>query len=116
MAIKGKILNVRKSEQKAVKKNDEINNLISAWGLNYNRTYDNEADLNTLRYGKLMIMADQDDDGFHIKGLVLNFIQFYWPALIERVYQFKTPLIKARRKDKTVEFYTEAEFSDWGPG
>ena len=60
MAIKGKILNVRKSEQKAVKKNDEINNLISAWGLDYNRTYDNEADLNTLRYGKLMIMADQD--------------------------------------------------------
>ena len=50
MAIKGKILNVRKSEQKAVKKNDEINNLISAWGLD-NRTYDNEADLNTLRYG-----------------------------------------------------------------
>ena len=113
MAIKGKILNVRKSEQKAVNKNDEINNLISAWGLDYNRTYENEADLNTLRYGKLMIMADQDDDGFHIKGLLLNFIQFYWPALIERVYQFKTPLIKARQKGKTVEFYTEAEFGAW---
>ena len=94
MALKGKVLNVRKSEQKQVNKNDEINNIINAWGLDYNRTYDNEKDLASLRYGKLMIMADQDDDGFHIKGLVLNFIQYYWPELTDRIYQFKTPLIK----------------------
>ena len=94
MALKGKVLNVRKSEQKQVNKNEEINNIINAWGLDYNRTYDNVKDLATLRYGKLMIMADQDDDGFHIKGLVLNFIQYYWPELTDRVYQFKTPLIK----------------------
>ena len=46
---------------------------IKAWGLNYNLSYDNQKDLDTLRYGNLVVMADQDVDGSHIKGLSLIF-------------------------------------------
>ncbi len=48
--------------------NEEITNMVKILGLNYSKKYDEPADLRTLRYGKLMIMADQDQDGSHIKG------------------------------------------------
>ena len=51
-----------------------------------------------LRYGKVLIMADQDQDGSHIKGLVINFIYFFWPSLIHQnfyVEEFITPILKA---------------------
>lgn len=53
--------------------------------------------MNSLRYGKLMIMADQDHDGSHIKGLIINFIHYFWPSLINLnifMYEFVTPIVK----------------------
>lgn len=52
--------------------------------------------MDELRYGKLMVMADQDVDGSHIKGLVLNFINFHWPDLLRLgfVVEFITPIVK----------------------
>ena len=41
------------------------------------------SDTRALRYGSVMIMADQDVDGSHIKGLFINFIQNYWPSLFK---------------------------------
>jgi len=49
-----------------------------------------------------MIMADQDTDGSHIKGLVLNLIHFFWPSLFKMprfMKQFITPLLKASKKN-----------------
>ena len=64
--------------------NAEINNIVKIMGLKYNKKYDAEDVLKTLRYGKIMIMTDQDHDGSHIKGLLINFIHQYWPEMIQQ--------------------------------
>ncbi|VDK32911.1 unnamed protein product, partial [Anisakis simplex] len=76
--------------------NIEINALIKIIGLQYRLKYDRDEEMKTLRYGKVMVMADQDQDGSHIKGLVINFIHCNWPALIKRnfVEEFITPIVK----------------------
>jgi DNA topoisomerase-2 len=71
--LRGKLLNVRDANLNMVLKNEEIKNLIDILGLKFNTAYD-ENNIKSLRYGHLMIMADQDHDGSHIKGLVINFL------------------------------------------
>jgi len=59
-------------------------------------------ELRDLRYGGIMIMADNDVDGSHIKGLIINYIRFFWPSLFEMngfMNEFITPLLKARKKN-----------------
>ena len=93
--------------------NAEIQNLIKILGLKIGVKY---KDTSALRYGALMIMADQDYDGSHIKGLVINFIHKYWPSLIKLntfVKEFVTPIIKVtkarssgRNPNDTHSFFT----------
>ena len=71
--LRGKLLNVRDAETKKILANEEIKNLVDIMGLKFGTKYDS-TNIKTLRYGKLMIMSDQDVDGSHIKGLVINFI------------------------------------------
>ena len=65
-------------------------------GLHLSEKYKSEESAQELRYGKIMIMADQDEDGSHIKGLIINLIHFLWPNLLNYnfIAEFKTPLIK----------------------
>ncbi len=59
--------------------------------------YETLEERKTLRYGHVMIMADQDHDGSHIKGLVINLIHSFWPALLRHdgfLQQFVTPIMK----------------------
>ena len=67
-------------------------------GLQFKEKYDDLDKLKTLRYGKLMIMTDQDQDGSHIKGLLINFIHHFWPSLLRRnvVNEFITPIVKVK--------------------
>ncbi|KAM3966414.1 DNA topoisomerase 2 [Aphomia sociella] len=113
--LKGKPLNVRDASHKQVLENVEINNLIKILGLQYKKKYNTTDDLKSLRYGKVMIMADQDQDGSHIKGLIINFIHHNWPELLKLPFleEFITPIVKATKKDKEISFYSLPEFEEW---
>ena len=64
VVLAGKLLNVREATHKQILENAEINNLIKILGLQYKKKYDSLDDMKTLRYGKLMIMTDQDQVNF----------------------------------------------------
>lgn len=113
--LRGKLLNVREGNMKQIADNAEVNAMIKILGLQYKKKYETEDDFKTLRYGKLMVMADQDQDGSHIKGLVINFIHHFWPSLIQRnfVEEFITPIVKATKGKEEVSFYSLPEYSEW---
>ena len=77
--LKGKVLNVREANVKQINANTEIVNIKKILGLESNKKY---KDIKSLRYGKIMIMTDQDHDGFHIKGLLINLFHYLWPELL----------------------------------
>ena len=113
--LKGKLLNVRDATHAQIMKNEEIMNLVEIMGLKFNQTY-TEENIKTLRYGHLMIMADQDHDGSHIKGLVINFIHHFWPSLLDVpgfLQQFITPIVKCTKGKKSETFFTLPEYETW---
>jgi DNA topoisomerase II len=73
-SLKGKPLNVPDVKTSAVNKNEEIENVAKIMELQYGTVYD-ENNVETLRYGHLMIAADQNSDVSHIKGLIVDLIQ-----------------------------------------
>ncbi|GIY81258.1 DNA topoisomerase 2-alpha [Caerostris extrusa] len=113
--LKGKILNVREASHKQILENQEINNIIKIMGLQYKKKYESMDDLKTLRYGRLMIMTDQDQDGSHIKGLLINFIHHNWPSLLRLPFleEFITPIVKASKGNEEKCFYSLPEFEEW---
>ncbi|XP_059181316.1 DNA topoisomerase 2-alpha isoform X2 [Centropristis striata] len=113
--LRGKMLNVREASLKQIMENAEINNIIKILGLQYKKNYSDPESLKTLRYGKIMIMTDQDQDGSHIKGLLINFIHYNWPSLLRHNFleEFITPIIKASQKKTQLSFYSIPEFDEW---
>lgn len=114
--LRGKLLNVREATHKQILENAEINNLIKIVGLQYKKKYLTMDDVKTLRYGKIMIMTDQDQDGSHIKGLLINFIHTNWPELLRLPFleEFITPIVKAKKKGhEDLSFYSLPEFEEW---
>mgnify|MGYP001280121399 CR=1 FL=1 len=114
--LKGKLKNVRDASNASVMNNAEIQNIMKIMGLNIGRTY---ADAAALRYGHIMIMTDQDHDGSHIKGLIINFLHHFWPSLLaipNFLQVFITPIVKCTPTAKTktpVVFYTTPEYEAW---
>ena len=110
--LKGKVMNVKDASKQQIMNNAEITNLKKIIGLETGKEYKNTR---ALRYGKVMIMTDQDHDGSHIKGLVMNVFHTMWPSLLELGYitSMITPIIKATKKKKTISFYTLTEYLDW---
>ncbi len=107
------ILHVFNKQQ--VNKNEEIKNIIDILGIKFDVKYD-QTNIKTLRYGHLMIMADQDHDGSHIKGLIINFFHHYWPTLLDVpgfLQQFITPIVKATKGKHTKTFFTLPEYENW---
>lgn len=93
-ACRGKLLNVRDATATQVAENQEIQNLKQILGLQYKKQY---SDTKSLRYGHLMIMTDQDHDGSHIKGLIMNFLHAHYPELLQLpgfLAEFITPIVK----------------------
>lgn len=111
--LKGKLLNVREAKTNQITNNDEIQNLIKILGLQVGKSYE---EVKNLRYGSIMIMTDQDHDGSHIKGLIINFIHHFWPSLIKMngfLKEFITPIIKATKGKEVFSFYTIPEYKAW---
>ncbi|XP_072431341.1 DNA topoisomerase 2-beta isoform X2 [Chiloscyllium punctatum] len=113
--LRGKILNVREASHKQIMENAEINNIIKIVGLQYKKSYDDAESLKSLRYGKIMIMTDQDQDGSHIKGLLINFFHHNWPSLLRHHFleEFITPIVKATKNKQELAFYSIPEFDEW---
>jgi DNA topoisomerase-2 len=112
--LRGKVLNVREASAKQMTENAEITNIVKIMGLKYGKKY-TESDLSSLRYGHLMVMTDQDQDGSHIKGLLINFIHYNWPSLLRVPFmeQFITPIVKVSKGKEEIPFYSIPEFEEW---
>ena len=110
--LKGKVMNVRDASLDQIMKNSEITNLKKILGLETGKIY---KDTKSLRYGKIMIMTDQDHDGSHIKGLVMNVFHHMWPSLLELGYitSMITPIVKVSLKKNIKSFYTLTEYQEW---
>lgn len=113
--LKGKMLNVRDASRSQILNNEEISNLKKILGLQETKTYDKFPEVDELRYGKVMLMCDQDYDGSHIKGLFINMLHTFWPNLLKKgfVQEFITPIIKATNKSQVKSFFTIPEYEKW---
>lgn len=121
-AIKGKFLNVQNSSKRKTNANKEVQSIKDFFGLTTGADYRDPATRKTLRYGKIWLMTDQDDDGFHIRGLLLNFFYTMWPSLFELkckdgtpfIESFTTAVVMARKGTKTLKLiYSNPDAREW---
>ena len=91
-SLRGKPINCYKESRKKVAENEELNLLVNALGV--------EEDMEQLRYNNIIVATDADDDGMHIRMLVLTFFMKYYPDLIRRghVHILQTPLFRVKNK------------------
>ena len=117
--LRGKLLNVRDASIDQISKNAEIQNIKQFLGLKHKQSY---KDATGLRYGHLMIMADQDHDGSHIKGLLINFLQVQFPSLLKMpdfFREFITPIVKVwkgpnpKKPISQKSFFTMPQYEEW---
>ncbi|MBO8479200.1 MAG: type IIA DNA topoisomerase subunit B [Bacteroidetes bacterium] len=102
-SLRGKPINCYKESRKKVAENEELNLLIAALGV--------EEDMADLRYNNIIVATDADDDGMHIRMLVVTFLLKYYPELVRRghVHILQTPLFRVRNKKETRYCYSSEE-------
>ena len=116
--LRGKLLNVRNATVKQLINNEEFVTLKRILGLKQGVQYKS---VKELRYGGILILTDQDADGSHIKGLIINLFHYMWPSLIltdKFIQCLRTPLLKIYKlSDKKSEnptiFYSLNEYKKW---
>ncbi len=118
--LKGKLLNVRGEQLKKIAENKEITDIKKILGLESGRDYRSIADVHQyLRYGKIMVMTDQDLDGSHIKGLCINLFHSEWASLVHIpgfISFMNTPILRAKKGAQTMMFYNQGEYDTWKNG
>jgi len=110
--LRGKMLNVKDISQEKFNKNEELTAIKKILGLEQGKVYTGTT---SLRYGRVMIMTDQDHDGSHIKGLLMNFFHTFWPSLLIKGFLccLATPLLKVTKRGEVKSFYSQGEFEIW---
>ncbi|MBD5092509.1 MAG: DNA gyrase subunit B [Clostridiales bacterium] len=106
LPLKGKPLNVEKASLEKILANEELATLISALGTGITPSFD----ISGLKYDKIIILADADQDGAHIRALLLTFFFRYMrPLILEgHVYIGMPPLYRLQKKDETLYCYDDA--------
>ena len=107
LPLRGKMLNVEKSKIDKVISNEKLQPIIAAFGA----SVDKDFDITKLRYGKVIIMADADVDGSHIRTLLLTFFFRYMGDLFthDKVYLARPPLYKISHNKKIFYAFTDEE-------
>jgi DNA topoisomerase-2 len=116
--LKGKVLNVRGISPQKIIENTEISNLKKIIGLQTGQVYSHEGKW-PLRYGKLLILTDQDEDGSHIKGLVFNLFLTLWPSLYYMegfLNSMLTPIVKCKKGKSEKLFYSLPDYEKFKEG
>ena len=115
--LKGKLLNVRGEQIKKIADNKEITDIKKILGLETGCEYNSIGDVHKhLRYGKIMIMTDQDLDGSHIKGLCINLFHSEWSSLVHIpgfISFMNTPILRAKKGASVKLFYNDGEYARW---
>ena len=111
--LRGKIMNVKDSSAAKVEMVKEIAELKKIIGLESGKKY---TDIRSLRYGRILIMTDQDYDGSHIRGLIINLFHELWHELVSIpgfLAYMATPIVKATKGKEVRTFYTQYEYEQW---
>ena len=107
LPLRGKILNVEKAMWHKAFESDEVNNIIQALGIRFglNGEDSKEANIDKLRYKKVIIMTDADVDGSHIDTLIMTLFFRYFPQVIQQGYLYiATPPLYLCTKGKVKEY------------
>ena len=111
--LKGKVLNVKDTSDSKVEQTKEIAEMKKILGLQSGKKY---KDVSELRYGSIMIMTDQDYDGSHIRGLLINLFHELWHELCAIpgfLTYMATPIVKATKGKDVKNFYSQYEYEQW---
>jgi DNA topoisomerase-2 len=107
--IRGKILNIKNASQRSVENSIIVTNLLRVVGIGTNRA--------RLKYDDIVFFTDQDDDGFHIRALLLLFFHELYPTIAEsnseRLCYFSTPLVTYAKGKNQREFYSMKQLEEW---
>lgn len=107
LSSKGKIINAEKNDLSDLMKNEEVINLMICIGTGVKDSFD----ITKLKYGKIIIMSDADDDGYHIRTLLMTFFYRFMRPLIEHghVYIAQAPLYMIERKNDPIYCWSDEE-------
>lgn len=115
LPLKGKPLNILNASPIQIAENTEICELKKMLGLQEGMDYTVPANRATLRYGHILISADQDNDGSHIKALLMLFFGARFPSIIQigMLMYLNTPRLRVFKGTEVKKFYTPREYEAW---